>query len=232
MENKEVQKPTESGNSKSLTIHTDKPSNFKDIFESQLPNFQKIIKYGSGTEAECLIAQITNDFLVTYSTGEQQATTSVQFAKDILNTRPDWKIADVDMLFTFIRTRQDLPECRIFGNKITGIKLMELVAVYEAERADELVKYHKSKSLNTFIDAFVGCDNVNEHFKKIMDMCRPTPKEHTATRVDDRVKRAMDDFDRMYDESNQLGGGIRTILVCGKRMDLDQYLNYRLNDKP
>lgn len=60
---------------------------------------------------------------------------SLQFAVDITESRPDWSLLDILNLFKFIRQRQDLPENKIFGNKISPIKLMELTAVYEEHKA-------------------------------------------------------------------------------------------------
>lgn len=68
------------------------------------------------------------------------------FANDLIETRPTWKAMDFPNMFKFFRQRQDIEGLKVFGNTITGQKLMEMVAVYEDQRAAEMEKYQREKS--------------------------------------------------------------------------------------
>ncbi len=70
---------------------------------------------------------------------------SLQFAVDIVDIRQDWNLLDILNFFKFIRQRQDLPENKIFGNKITPIKLIELTAVYENNKSIAREIWHKNE---------------------------------------------------------------------------------------
>lgn len=60
---------------------------------------------------------------------------AMQFAVDVKDARPDWGILDILNFFKFIRHRQDLEECRVWGNKISPMKLMSLAVVYEEHKS-------------------------------------------------------------------------------------------------
>lgn len=66
-------------------------------------------------------------------------------AADLIEKNPSWKTADFLMCFKFFRMRQDIQELKIFGNTVTGQKLMEMVAVYEEHRAAEHEKMMNEK---------------------------------------------------------------------------------------
>lgn len=66
-----------------------------------------------------------------------QVNLAAQFALDLIETRPTWKLADVVNLFKTFRQRQDLEGLKVMGNTMTGQKLMEMVGVYEELRAIE-----------------------------------------------------------------------------------------------
>jgi len=62
--------------------------------------------------------------------------TASQFAQDIIALRRDWNLDDIIMFFKFIRQRQDIPELKTYGGKITAIKLLEFSNYYENERCE------------------------------------------------------------------------------------------------
>jgi hypothetical protein len=90
------------------------------------------------SEAEILktIFRLTQRFLMVNFPDSPIDLISSQFAQDIIALRRDWNINDIIMFFKFIRTRQDLPELKTYGSKITAIKLIEFSHVYENERID------------------------------------------------------------------------------------------------
>jgi hypothetical protein len=86
-------------------------------------------------------------FLLLLDMDEEKAKLIAQtFATDILETRDTWKIEDVVMFFKTVRQRQDVPEFQLMGNKITILKLSEMVFAYEGIRADESVEVHKQEA--------------------------------------------------------------------------------------
>lgn len=94
------------------------------------------------------IVKLTSRFLAINFPEINQDDISTQFAVDIVEVRPDWNILDIIYFFKFIRQRQDLPEMKIFGNKITPIKLMELTAVYEENKSIAREQWHHKKISN------------------------------------------------------------------------------------
>lgn len=96
------------------------------------------------------ITKLTKRFIDVNFAGENSTDTAVQFAIDLLDVRVDWSVLDVVHFFKFVRQRQDLPECKIFGNKISPIKLMELTAVYEEHKAIAREIYLKNETSKSF----------------------------------------------------------------------------------
>lgn len=73
---------------------------------------------------------------------------SMQFSQDIVELRRDWNLDDIIMFFKFIRQRQDIPELKTYGGKITAIKLIEFSGIYENERCEVKEQFlTKQKSL-------------------------------------------------------------------------------------
>lgn len=85
---------------------------------------------------------------------------AADIAADIIETRPTWKLADFILCFKFLRQNagQNLPKntdpncivykkdaesLKVFGNIITGTKLMEMIALYEETRVVEFEKCRK-----------------------------------------------------------------------------------------
>lgn len=94
------------------------------------------------------IMKITQRFLVVNFPDNNAIDISLQFSVDIMDSRPDWNLLDILYFFKFIRQRQDLPENKIFGNKITPLKLMELTAVYEERKSIARELWHKKETSN------------------------------------------------------------------------------------
>ena len=117
------------------TRQSNEPTSFSMVLASGNDNFQKIIRSGNTSDLIRVIAKATGDFLSVNSQAGNHAMIALQFAQDIIETRPDWKIDDVIYFFKFVRQRQDIEDCRIFGNTITGIKLMQIASVYETHKA-------------------------------------------------------------------------------------------------
>ena len=115
---------------------------FEIIFQTQSKPFCVV-----ENESDLLkgIVKLTQRFISVNFPDVDSVAISLQFAVDIISTKPDWNLLDILNLFKFIRQRQDLPENKIFGNKISPIKLMELVTVYEENKSIAREIWHKNE---------------------------------------------------------------------------------------
>ena len=135
------------GNSLDLSL-AEREVNFDLIFSTQRKPFCNI-----ENESELLssISKLTKRFIEVNFVGENSTDIALQFSIDIVEVRPDWNLLDILNFFKFIRQRQDLPGCKIFGNKISPIKLIELASVYEENKSIAREIWHKKQiSENVF----------------------------------------------------------------------------------
>lgn len=105
------------------------------------------------------IFQLTQRFLMVNFPESMIDATASQFSQDIVDLRRDWVLDDIIMFFKFIRQRQDLPELKTYGSKITSIKLIEFSQYYENERCEvkeQVLIYERNRELeiNNFIADF------------------------------------------------------------------------------
>ncbi len=179
------------------------------------------------------IAGATSNFLHLCSDGENIGLISKEFAKDIIETRPDWKVDEIDFFFKFCRQRRDLTD-KSFGNKITLLKLMDFVFMYEDYRSQERELLLKEKRLK---------EDPNEPFKladepikkqslsKIYDMLKPEykiPVSREFAQAENVVQGWMKEFDHLYSKNGIETKGQRFIKFEGKKINIDGYLNLKL----
>jgi len=105
---------------------------FTTIFETKSKPFCNVTDERKLLQS---IMKLTQRFISVNFPDVNAQDVSLQFAVDITESRPDWNLIDILHFFKFIRQRQDLPENKIFGNKITPLKLMELTAGYEENKS-------------------------------------------------------------------------------------------------
>lgn len=115
---------------------------FEVIFQTQSKPFCNVTDEKSLLES---IMKLTQRFISVNFPEVSAVDVSLQFAVDIMESRPDWNLLDILHFFKFIRQRQDLPENKIFGNKITPLKLMELTAGYEENKSIAREIWHKKQ---------------------------------------------------------------------------------------
>lgn len=85
--------------------------------------------------------QLTKNFLSLMDMDKDTINaTADAFAVDLVESRLDWKYQDIEMFFKTIRRRQDVPEFKVMGNKVTILKLNEMLAAYECLRSDAIVE--------------------------------------------------------------------------------------------
>lgn len=111
---------------------------FTAIIKSQEPNFKAIMKRGDERKLVKAIMGIASIFMVdNFPEQSNKNDIAVQFAQQIIKREPTWEIGDAINFFNFIQMRQDLDALKIFGNRITPIRLMEMVATYDEYKAEE-----------------------------------------------------------------------------------------------
>jgi len=114
------------------------------------------------------IFKLTQRFLMVNFPDSVIDLTATQFSQDIISLRRDWNLDDIVMFFKFIRQRQDIPELKTYGGKITAIKLLEFSNYYENERCEikeqylinqknvRNIKYEKDEIVNNLFKATFG----------------------------------------------------------------------------
>lgn len=63
---------------------------------------------------------------------------AAQFAADLIDSRPTWKMADFVMCFKWLRQNPQ----PVFGNQITPQRLLEIIVAYEEQRANAMEQAH------------------------------------------------------------------------------------------
>jgi len=126
-------------------LKAEKNISFEVIFETKSIPFCNIQEEN---ERELLqsIMKLTERFVRVNFPDVSAQDVSLQFSVDIIENRPDWNLLDILNFFKFIRQRQDIPENKIFGNKISPLKLMELTAVYENHKSIAREQWHRMES--------------------------------------------------------------------------------------
>lgn len=126
-------------------MKAEKDINFDVIFQTSSKAFCCVAPEKEG-ELLSSIVKLTVRFVSVNFPDVSANDISIQFAVDVVHTRPDWNLLDILHFFKFIRQRQDLPENKIFGNKITPLKLMELTAVYETNKSIAREQWHRKET--------------------------------------------------------------------------------------
>lgn len=179
------------------------------------------------------ISSICFKFLRINSTGEMNDLISQQFADMIIRTRYDWKLAEVQTFFNTILDRQDIEGFRVFGNKITALKLSEMVCTYEelrSEAREGIIKQSKASepterlNIASIEEAKVYIDKIFENVKPIKKVCHPTEKNNAYW----IVQEYLEEFDRLFNSQQNTCEGIRYVVVGGERYDIDKYLRLRM----
>lgn len=123
-------------------MKAEKTINFDVIFSAKSKPFCNVTD-----ERKLLdnVMKLTQRFITVNFPEVNAVDVSLQFAVDIIEIRQDWNLLDILNFFKFIRQRQDLPENKIFGNKISPIKLIELTSVYEENKSIAREIWHKNE---------------------------------------------------------------------------------------
>ncbi len=112
--------------------------NFSVILKSSEPNFIALKKDIGLREIVKPVTAITESFL--NSCYPDQSSMALDVSVSLIEREPTWTIPDVVNFYKTVLFRQDLEGFRVFGNKITTLRLMEMVATYEELKAEEREK--------------------------------------------------------------------------------------------
>jgi hypothetical protein len=191
----------QTGNNMELSL-AEREVSFDLIFETKRKPFCNV-----QNESELLssIAKLTKRFIDVNFAGDNSTDIAMQFSIDIVEIKPDWNLLDILNFFKFIRQRQDLPECKIFGNKISPIKLLELSSVYEEYKSIAREIWQK-KEISTQVYGTI------EQKKQILI---GTGEQFKDTRFKDLAndlnQKLNSDRDKIYENANKTKQFLRDI---------------------
>lgn len=205
------------------------------------PNIQKLNRIDPD-RLEKEIALICFSFLKVNSTGDNHDAISQQFASDVILTRPDWKLTEVKVFFDTIRQRQDLECFKVMGNKVTSIKLMEMVGCFEFIRAE--IREQRIKEINQDNEQPVNLVGKFDQIYKHIDSLKPKkePVNHLMRsqeekEFEERVVKAIGygvtedhiaEFDKLWmAKERRNGNGERVIEIDGKLMTGVDYFAFK-----
>ena len=156
---------------------------------------------------------------------------ALQFAETVLETRFDWKPEDITYFFKTVVKRQDLPEFRIFGNKVTALKLGEMLVGYENLRAEA-----RETSIKQFKEISEPRHNIDPkpYTTEILERLKykPEPKQEMINENNRFIQDCIIEFDKLYDEQQKGNlNHIKLVDYVGRKFDLTDYLRYRMEEK-
>lgn len=127
---------------------------FKDLEISNVARANVQIEIG-----EKVIDFITDNFA---QKDPAPSTVARVFSKTLIETKPNWTLADLDTLFKFVMLRRDLEEFSSvvkYGRPVTALVLLDWIKVYEEERRviikEERVARVGEKSKPEVVEKFV-----------------------------------------------------------------------------
>lgn len=118
---------------------------FELVLKSDEPNFMDLKREGIRSVVYP-VTGITTSFL--RSAFPDQVDAAADVAVAIVERNPTWTLLDTINFYKTILNRQDREEFRVFGNKITVLKLMEMCTAYEdlkAEAHERIIADEKGK---------------------------------------------------------------------------------------
>lgn len=210
------------------------------VFESPLPVISS--KRFNRNDLHEFIALQTINFLELIQPGDKtNAPTAAVFADDIIHTRYDWRIEDVIYFFQFIRRRQDLSDLNIFGNRLTIIRLNQMVNSYEMARCDNRVNYLSEKyNAKNEIDIYEvrnltsTPEQVSSHISKITESLKThkTRLNESFPKSDTEIlhQSLLCEFDTLFQSCGQIKNGIRFVKLKNKFLTIEEYCNKKIKN--
>lgn len=177
------------------------------------------------------IATKCKSFLDINSTSTNNEDLAFQFAEDVTETRLDWKPLDIDLFFKTVRQRQDIEAFKVLGNKITGLKLGEMVVEYEDIRASYFEQYNKQKWSVPEKQDYPT--DIKKFTEPILARLRNPVREVEIPKGTNVVQGFMRDFDELYNKQAKGKSvsaliGMRTVEVDGVVMNIEDYLKFKI----
>ncbi|MCB0539696.1 MAG: hypothetical protein KDE33_19425 [Bacteroidetes bacterium] len=213
-------------------IKAERAVSFDVIFSSDTKPFTHIKDEKS---LLTMITKLTSRFIKSNFVGENADSMALQFALDVVESKPDWRVLDILNLFKFIRQRQDIEELRIFGNKISPMKLMSLVAVYENHKSEARELYQKKIGAENEHGVFGNQKLLGE--SKEAEQSRKLEVAEQLNKMTKKLKQIEDDkADNVFKNANKTKEFLRAVendwnnqislVEQGKQTEEDAIINH------
>lgn len=79
--------------------------------------------------------------------------TAVEFAFRIIKNEPTWTLLDVACFFDFISSNQHDARLKVYGDRVTPLRLLEMISVYEERKAMERERIHEETKSGATVSA-------------------------------------------------------------------------------
>lgn len=133
------------------------------ILQSDEPTLYSIKKKVPVGDVARVVASVARTWLE--NNGLKGDATPAEFAYQILTGEPTWTMLDVVHFFDFISSHQHDERLKVFGDRITPLRLMEMKVVYEEYKAEERERiYHEHKTG----DVITARESMAQDLKSIM----------------------------------------------------------------
>lgn len=198
-----------------------KAQTLDEVFNAKVPIISS--KAYNKRDLFTYIANKCKDFLDENSPTTNNADLSIQFAEDVTETRLDWKPIDIDLLFKTVRQSQHIESFKVYGGRITSLKLGEMVTAYEDLRSQQFEVWNKTRwtTPNPEVKVSeVGLKTLAEIKSRLFKEPQKsrTPEESEQNKL---VQQWIKDFDRIR-------AGSKFGEVNGQMMNIDEYLKHRI----
>ena len=143
------------------------------------------------------ISEKTIDFIENnFPSTKNPVGVGVEFAEDIIEQRPDWRIPDISLFFKFIKSNIGVIEdLKTYGNVMTPIRLLELTTYYEDVRCNAREEINKKNLLSE--KEVVSSEKASEFVASILKRIR---EAHTVEYTD-RKSFSMEDYEKLIIEN-------------------------------
>jgi hypothetical protein len=117
----------------------------RSIIQSDEPTLHSIKKKVPIGDVARVVASVAKTWVE--NNGLKGDAVPVEFAYQILTNEPTWTILDVVHFFDFISSHQHDERMKVFGDRITPLRLMEMKVVYEEYKSEERERLHHQRKV-------------------------------------------------------------------------------------
>ena len=140
------------------------------------------------------------------------------FAELIITGYPHWKLADVSNFFKWFLQNQHIGELQITGNKITYLKLAQVIPLYELNRIDVILSKNSTSGDNNTNRTGVSVE-AKKVIGQILNRIKPAYgiRELSAEELEQQriTTSILAEFDKLWADQNTHHSGIRYVTLSG-----------------